>query len=58
MMVLVVFSGVSCLIIILHYVQDAKNSKYVGLIPIQFLYLNAFTVLCVFIPFAKSHALR
>ncbi len=63
-MVLITITGVSTFIIVSHYRdilelgnEGEKASKKL-LVPKEWFYLICLTIICVFLPFVKSHALR
>ena len=62
-MVLITITGVSTFIIISHYrdiFEEVKGGKKItgSLVPKEWFILIGFTIICVFLPFVKSHALR
>ena len=62
-MVLITITGVSTFIIISHLMdigEEVKGGKKVtsSLVPKEWFILIGFTIICVFLPFVKSHALR
>ena len=62
-MVLITITGVSTFIIVSHYrdiFEEVEGGKKItgSLVPKQWFILIGFTIICVFLPYMKSHALR
>ena len=62
--ILIAITIISSYIIILHYkniaqnITQKKNVKKEGIVPTAYYYLIGFTLICVCLPYFKSHALR